>query len=314
MRNKSEAIDTMIANAYKESDNMIIKANTMTIVSEAAALATLQRCDRARSSIARAALRAIVWERNIPLQGGADCVLSPLADILRVQEAGKQRLSASLWRCRLCGKRFLSERFLDRHQARRHSHVRADNGFLCLADLCGVVVPCPRVRDSTGELPRAASPCGDARERRARRAACVHAILKCLGGRNEALGHYRKYLEVGLCDAALRAECRRGGGHHRVLGRSKTEALVGALGWFAVGAVIGIAIAYALFRARWNAVGKREQVRGMWYAVWMRGCMLTRRAAACMRKSRNSARRRLQAGKTELGRGFALLRRSARDL
>ncbi len=189
-------------------------------VLDALTLSTLERCDRTRSAVARGALADAVWRHGDRVALRHDCVLGAGADVLRGAQRAKRRLATSLWRCELCGKTFESEHFLDKHLARRHPATH-DGGAVCLADLCGVVVPCPRAHDppvSTALLrgeqrpqyaPNSASPCVHKREYETRRNTCVRVIQNCVMPNHDPDGQVRRYLETRLCDAALAVECGR---------------------------------------------------------------------------------------------------------
>lgn len=109
------------------------------------ALHILHDCDRTRSQEARRALQKLVWQplqsHNIQLRDPS-CPLSPHVDILSLQQSSKTFLHGGIWQCKICGKMFSSEHYLDMHQARRHADMRYMNGTLCLADLCDIYVPC----------------------------------------------------------------------------------------------------------------------------------------------------------------------------
>jgi hypothetical protein len=56
-----------------------------------------------------------------------DCPLSRTADRFWWQEAAKEAQAQGLWRCRLCGKQFISEEHLDRHLGSRHADLEMHN-------------------------------------------------------------------------------------------------------------------------------------------------------------------------------------------
>lgn len=229
-------------------------------------------CDRTRSAEARAALRAVAWSRGLLL--GRECVLSPMRDILSASEAAKEAVSASLWRCRVCGKLFLSEEFLDRHLARRHPRLR-EKGDLCLARLCGRLVPCvPRGQTITPPISSArvlARPApvvveGDARGRmmvpdpdpcrsrsaaRAAKAACRSVVRECtrLDGPARFAGRLRELratLDKRLCDAALAVECTPPRDRWHRFGpyaqRAGDASAVNLLGWVVVAAMFVVLV------------------------------------------------------------------------
>lgn len=242
---------------------------------KAAKLSTLVHCDRTRSSVARNALQEVIWsKRYIPLSSFKDgCILAPEADVLSAQEAAKKRISASLWRCEVCGKMFESSHFLNKHLARRHPHLHSI-GTVCFADLCAVVVPCKSVPDPpvsthllTDPVPsrtplRQPSPCHDATERRARRSACVHALIKCLGGRNSpAIIEHRAYLESQLCDAALTAECSTK--RRTALSHPMSTPHIYALTWLAFLVLVAIVFPFALVHVRRMQLQRKGSFRSI---------------------------------------------------
>lgn len=209
----------------------------------------LESCDRTRSNEAREALRRLLWNaaeaRNLALP--RDCPLAPAADVLQWQEATKRPISASHWRCGLCGKNFRSEHFLDKHLARKHAaagpgeaSIGAEVEKVCLADFCGASVPClplgkeyipsvstvlVRREDSEHEhkdgqrqgmtFGERSSPaprvCRDHVEKRAVMHSCVAVVDRCVpldGTRPEAeVAQFRYYLVGALCDDAFEVEC-----------------------------------------------------------------------------------------------------------
>lgn len=73
------------------------------------------------------------------------CALLPSRGRYAIQEAAKQEVRHTLWKCGMCGKQFRSEYFLDWHLHRRHGEndtAANGRGGLCLADFCGLV-GCP---------------------------------------------------------------------------------------------------------------------------------------------------------------------------
>lgn len=244
--------------------------------------ATLERCDRTRSAEARETLRAVLWRRlssyNIPM--ATDCSLAPHFDILSEQEAAKRQLSENLWMCNLCGKRFRSNHYLDKHLARKHPHVRAPAGRICFADLCGIFTPCfpltpnplPSVStrilmvedglsngtSATAEITSgfyagSVSPCSDEVTRLARRQACSHAVRVCLRLAQHTVSaqgalHHRRYFERHLCKRAPEVECtprdqrwRAFGSVHSIYGHHDYS-LRATLGWILVLCAVIVAV------------------------------------------------------------------------
>lgn len=186
----------------------------MTNLPDALLRHTLERCDRTASAAARRSLQSIVWRYRIPLS--SDCIFRRGSDALAAQEESKEKLSASLWMCTLCGKQFMSEYFLNMHLVNRHSIVHS-SGTVCLADLCGIIAPCPPSSDPPipynydhihnhlhNNNDTTESPCTSEPERNQRHAACMQTVRTCYqAGNSEILA----YLESRLCDAADAVEC-----------------------------------------------------------------------------------------------------------
>lgn len=203
---------------------------------EQVALDILHHCDRTRSKEARYALTILAWRplraHNIYLQ--PDCILSGEGDILRRQEALKHQLNSAAWNCEICGKIFKTEHHLDMHLARRHGNERHNNGTVCLADLCGVAVPCvpldypPLSPVSTAALAALAkqnnnvrvtpavtplpSVCTDEVARRRRVQSCTHIVSECLhSSQHQESSHFLQRhvdrLRVELCERSISVGC-----------------------------------------------------------------------------------------------------------
>lgn len=209
----------------------------------------LESCERIRSREARASLDRLVWRplRSRGLGLSPYCPLASENDILRAQEDAKLRLSDRHWKCRLCGKNFVAEQYLDKHLARRHPWHRfkdESSHQVCFADFCGVAVPCfPLSNDrflpiSTAAL-KGMSPsptyfednrpesalfpvdlahyhahdkfCNDSVERAARKHGCLHIIHQCITIQEVScesdLVAIQTKLYHALCDDAQRIEC-----------------------------------------------------------------------------------------------------------
>mmetsp|Transcript_20312 Transcript_20312/g.30998 ORF Transcript_20312/g.30998 Transcript_20312/m.30998 type:complete len:246 (-) Transcript_20312:219-956(-) len=95
-------------------------------------------CNRELSRIARVLLREMSSE--IGGQLPQECVFNPERDVLLYQERQKKALRLNLWKCRLCGKKFVSEYFLDEHLDRKHSSETGNvTQPYCLADACDIL-------------------------------------------------------------------------------------------------------------------------------------------------------------------------------
>lgn len=250
------------------------------------------RCDRTGSAEARAALHAALWRRGVALAEG--CPLSRGADILAASEAIKHRVSDVLWECTLCRKRFRTEHFLDKHLARRHADVYGD-GRKCLADLCGVLVPCMpvtrvplphvstmlmRVEDGDEGAVEigpvgVVSPCDDAVERRSRMHACADVVRSCLGVTNaerpsRETRKLQRRLESELCERALQVECTRREEAWATFGSpsvfydedSNAKFVRIAFGWILLAVLI--AAAWGNYKFRKARLGQPDLVRSKW--------------------------------------------------
>jgi hypothetical protein len=244
----------------------------------------LESCERTRSAEARAGLERILG--GVLLAPG--CPLAPDADVLQAQEDAKQRIASSLWECKLCRKRFRTETFLDKHLSRSHTNVHygvpRNATLTCLADLCGVAVPClpstfnplplvsySRLLGSNGmdhghERDHDHDLCTDKTEQAARRHVCVDIVRRCVpaGAVSEKA---RRRLHTALCSDAQRAECmsweERRSWANRVAsgGRMPTYCVVGF--------TIVAALMSAVFLVR--CVKRREESRRSRRKEWRRG-------------------------------------------
>lgn len=52
-----------------------------------------------------------------------ECPLHPLRDVFAPRQDEKQRDRPTQWTCRLCGKSFYQEKYLDLHFDTRHKHI-----------------------------------------------------------------------------------------------------------------------------------------------------------------------------------------------
>lgn len=88
-------------------------------------------CSREKSRIVRSLLKQRLLPAG-PLPG--ECLLRPELDVYLDQERHKKALRWNLWRCRYCGKSFVSEHYLDLHMDRKHAV--AANATFCPGELC----------------------------------------------------------------------------------------------------------------------------------------------------------------------------------
>jgi len=66
------------------------------------------------------------------------CPFNPNYNMYKDQEINKTMITRHEWKCEICGKRFRSEFYLDRHMDNRHkSLVQHDGG--CVGDLCSML-------------------------------------------------------------------------------------------------------------------------------------------------------------------------------
>ncbi|XP_036327813.1 uncharacterized protein LOC118740397 isoform X4 [Rhagoletis pomonella] len=76
------------------------------------------------------------YSAKLPLE----CPLHPLRDVFSPCQDAKKRDRPTQWTCRLCGKSFYQERFLDLHFETRHkSVINEAEDAVCLADYCDIM-------------------------------------------------------------------------------------------------------------------------------------------------------------------------------
>ncbi|XP_039948993.1 uncharacterized protein LOC126752352 isoform X2 [Bactrocera neohumeralis] len=76
------------------------------------------------------------YSAKLPLE----CPLHPLRDVFAPCQDAKKRDRPTQWTCRLCGKSFYQERFLDLHFETRHkSIINEAEDAVCLADFCDIM-------------------------------------------------------------------------------------------------------------------------------------------------------------------------------
>ena len=66
------------------------------------------------------------------------CPLHPSLDRYEEQEKNKQRFDRKEWHCKYCGKKFVSEFYIDRHMDNKHEFELKENASTCLADYCNI--------------------------------------------------------------------------------------------------------------------------------------------------------------------------------
>lgn len=144
----------------------------------------MDKCARRASREARKRLESHVlspierWKLDVASPHA--CAWHPQRDYLADHEMVKSRVHSQEWHCKLCGKRFRSEHFLDLHLDRRHSHELPQPSdtpdAVCLADFCDIL-RCP----SWVEVAHRTDPmaCSHA-ELRERRAHCRETLRGCL--------------------------------------------------------------------------------------------------------------------------------------
>jgi len=68
------------------------------------------------------------------------CPLAPENDVLRLMEENKKEIRRRKWECKICGKQFEAEMYLDKHFVNRHVHTHTpENATQCLASLCDIL-------------------------------------------------------------------------------------------------------------------------------------------------------------------------------
>lgn len=69
-----------------------------------------------------------------PVDLPSSCPFHPMHDMYRVHEENKISDYNGEWKCKYCNKRFVSEKYLDRHLDRMHSDLLPENATVCLSD------------------------------------------------------------------------------------------------------------------------------------------------------------------------------------
>ncbi|KRG03578.1 uncharacterized protein Dmoj_GI21701, isoform D [Drosophila mojavensis] len=99
-------------------------------------------CSRDNSRLVRKIVRSkwtpILDKHQVKLP--LECPLHPLRDVFAPRQEEKQRDRPTQWTCRLCGKSFYQEKYLDLHFDTRHKHIINEaEDSVCLADLCDIM-------------------------------------------------------------------------------------------------------------------------------------------------------------------------------
>ena len=100
-----------------------------------------EACSRSRSRVARALIKSRGLVPRHEFFGGGLPDACPLVhDVFGAHEAAKKAVRHNVWRCKFCGKSFVSEAWLDNHLALKHADSLPSNGTAyCLGDLCDVL-------------------------------------------------------------------------------------------------------------------------------------------------------------------------------
>lgn len=151
----------------------------------------MTECSRERSRIAAAILKEV---RTL----SPTCPLRPEMGRYYEQERQKRGSRWRQWKCKICGKVFMTEFYLDAHLDRKHE---VDETKPCLGDYCDVLdcasypslaaTPThgdspPRPRRRKKRAARFASPCADVQDKYEMLVECglnVSLNLRCQGGR-----------------------------------------------------------------------------------------------------------------------------------
>ncbi|XP_030565529.1 uncharacterized protein LOC115765922 isoform X3 [Drosophila novamexicana] len=99
-------------------------------------------CSRDNSRLVRKIVRSkwtpILDKHQVKLP--LECPLHPLRDVFAPRQDEKQRDRPTQWTCRLCGKSFYQEKYLDLHFDTRHKHIINEaEEAVCLADFCDIM-------------------------------------------------------------------------------------------------------------------------------------------------------------------------------
>ena len=74
-------------------------------------------------------IRKLIWEEVFPTIGlklsdlPSSCPLHPDLDMYAQQEKNKVELDHREWQCKYCQKRFVSEKYMDRHMDNKHANL-----------------------------------------------------------------------------------------------------------------------------------------------------------------------------------------------
>lgn len=139
------------------------------------------------------------------------CLLREERDVLLAQERMKSRQVGGDWMCGICGKRFETEWYLDKHMEKRHTDYQVSDTALCLADLCGVLMDCgvPPVTEFrggkevvVGEQRTQPAWCKDSVELKARRRSCISILRNCVASPSQLPA-----LDRSICEDVARDQC-----------------------------------------------------------------------------------------------------------
>jgi len=101
-----------------------------------------QDCEFAASRRARDILQKHVYEpaERLGYTMPSTCPLNAENDVLRLFEENKREIRRRKWECKIFGKQFEAEGFLDKHFVNRHLHSHVpENSTTCLASLCDIL-------------------------------------------------------------------------------------------------------------------------------------------------------------------------------
>ena len=164
-------------------------------------------CDRPSAREARRVVRNVLepLAKSMGATLADTCPLAADQDHLLLHEAQKEVIRQSDWKCKVCGKHFKSEHYLDLHLHRKHAELLQNiSAQTCLGEFCDLL-QCPSwlngLRWEAANRPRPCKPS----ELDARRHLCQHLMHECfLPGAAVAAGavdmhHVYEAMEERLC-------------------------------------------------------------------------------------------------------------------